>query len=81
MMSILCLDMVRKVFRSGNSLVVTLPPEVKDLGIDENSEVDVEIRDGRIVIEPASASGLTQEFLDWTDTFITRHRELLERLA
>lgn len=72
--------MVRKVFRSGNSLVVTLPPEVRDLGIDENSEVDVEIRDGKVVIGPRSPA-LTPEFLAWTDAFIERHRALLERLA
>jgi antitoxin component of MazEF toxin-antitoxin module len=73
--------MVRKVFRSGNSLVVTLPPEVKDLGIDENSEVDVEIKDGRIVIEAKPSSVPSQELIQWTDAFIERHRELLERLA
>lgn len=71
--------MVRKVFKSGNSLVVTLPPEVRELGIDENSDVDVEIREGRIVITPSG--GLSREFLDWTDAFIERHRELLQRLA
>jgi virulence-associated protein VagC len=71
--------MVRKVFRSGNSLVVTLPPEVRELGIDENSEVDVEIQEGRVVITPSGV--LSRAFLDWTDAFIERHRELLERLA
>jgi len=73
--------MVRKVFRSGNSLVVTLPPEVRDLGIAEDSDVDVRIEEGRIVIEPTSAPKVTREFLDWTDAFIERHRELLDRLA
>ena len=71
--------MVRKVFRSGNSLVVTLPPEVRELGIDEDSEVDVEINDGCVVITPSG--GISREFLDWADAFIERHRELLERLA
>jgi len=73
--------MGRKVFRSGNSLVVTLPPEVRDLGIEEDSEVEVEIEEGRIVISVPERAGLTREFLDWTDGFIERHRELLERLA
>lgn len=71
--------MVRKVFRSGNSLVVTLPPEVKDLGITEDSEVDVEVEDGRVVIRPAT--GISRELLEWTDAFIDRNRELLKRLA
>ncbi len=61
--------------------MVTLPPEVKDLGIDEDSEVDVEIKDGRVVIQAAGEQSLTRDFLEWTDAFIERHRELLERLA
>jgi antitoxin component of MazEF toxin-antitoxin module len=73
--------MVRKVFRSGNSLVVTLPPEVRELGIDEDTEVEVEIQDGRIVIQTATSSTVTPEFLEWTDAFIERHRDLLQRLA
>jgi antitoxin component of MazEF toxin-antitoxin module len=73
--------MVRKVFKSGNSLVVTLPPEVRDLGIGEDSEVDVRIEDGRVVIEHRTPSRPSKELLDWTDAFIERHRVLLERLA
>jgi virulence-associated protein VagC len=69
----------RKVFRSGNSLVVTLPPEVRDLGIAEDSEVDVVIEEGRVVIRPAA--GISRELLEWTDAFIERNRELLKRLA
>jgi virulence-associated protein VagC len=71
--------MVRKVFRSGNSLVVTLPPEVRDLGIAEDSEVDVVIEEGRVVIRPTT--GVSRELLEWTDAFIERNRELLKRLA
>ena len=70
---------VRKVFRSGNSLVVTLPPEVRDLGIAEDSEVDVVIEEGRVVIRPTV--GVSRELLEWTDAFIERNRELLKRLA
>lgn len=81
MLSILCLDMFRKVFRSGNSLVVTLPPEVRDLGIDADSEVDVRVEDGRVVIEAGHRSSVTPEFLEWADAFIERHQQLLERLA
>ena len=71
--------MVRKVFKSGNSLVVTLPPEVRDLGIAEDSEVDVVVEDGRIVIRPSRA--ISRELLEWTDAFVERNRELLKRLA
>ena len=73
--------MARKVFRSGNSLVVTLPPEVRELGIDEDSEVDVGIEGGRVVIQVAPSGRPSREYLDWIDAFIERHRELLERLA
>lgn len=71
--------MVRKVFRSGNSLAVTLPPEVRDMGIDAGGEVEVDVREGRVEIRPAQS--VSRELLEWTDAFVERHRELLERLA
>lgn len=71
--------MGRKVFRSGNSLAVTLPPEVRDLGIDAGAEVEVEIEEGSVVVRPAHH--VDRELVEWTDRFIERHRELLERLA
>jgi antitoxin component of MazEF toxin-antitoxin module len=73
--------MVRKVFKSGNSLVVTLPPEVRELGIAEDTEVDVVIHEGKVVIGLRSSSAPSAELLEWSDAFIERHRELLERLA
>ena len=71
--------MTRRVFKSGNSLAVTLPPEARELGIDAGQEVDVKIRDGAIVVRPAH--GVSRELLEWTDAFVERNRELLERLA
>lgn len=41
----------------------------------------MQIQDGRVVIQTATSSRITPEFLEWTDAFIERHRELLERLA
>ena len=71
--------MRRKVFRSGNSLAVTLPPEVQDLGIDAGTEVELEVREGAVLITPSEP--VSHELVDWTKAFIERHRALLERLA
>jgi AbrB family looped-hinge helix DNA binding protein len=43
-----------KVRRVGNSLTVTIPKEIAlDLGIGPNTEMEVSVRDGALVMEPA----------------------------
>lgn len=79
--------MTRKVFRSGNSLAVTLPPDaMARLGIGEGSEVAVEedVEHGGILITPTSmdlAPGITPEFAKQVADFVERYRPALEELA
>jgi len=59
--------MVRKIFRLGSSLVVSLPKDILDmLGLDEGAEVSVEIEreQRRIIITPAGLAlpGVNEEF-------------------
>lgn len=43
-----------KVRRVGNSLSVTIPKDVAaELALDENTQVNVVVRDGAVVLEPA----------------------------
>jgi putative addiction module antidote len=78
--------MVRKVFKAGNSLVVSLPKEsVQALGLQEGSEVTVELapEQGGIVIRLAepSVAGIDQAFAGQVAEFIEQYRPALEALA
>lgn len=79
--------MVRKIFKSGNSLVVSLPKESMDvLGLHEGSEVSVAVDTdkGRIIIERSAAElvdDIDVEFARQLDDFIEKYRPALEALA
>jgi putative addiction module antidote len=78
--------MVQKIFRSGNSLVVSLPKDILDmLGLDEGAEVSVEIdrERRRIIITPAGLAlpGVNEEFARQVTEFIEQYRPALEALA
>lgn len=78
--------MVRKIFKTGNSLVVSLPKEsVKLLGWQEGSEVSIAVdqEHGRLIIEPAVSSSdeLDATFARQLAEFIETYRPALEALA
>jgi antitoxin MazE len=81
-------EMVRKIFKTGNSVVVSLPKDaIEYLQINEGSEVNVELdREKRqIVITPAEPSlviaGIDPEFANQVAEFIEQYRPALEKLA
>lgn len=78
--------MPRKIFRTGNSAVVSLPADVLErvgleLGDAVNVVADPEQR--QIIITPVEGSlpGVRQGFLDRVDRFIEQYRPALETLA
>jgi len=78
--------MVRKIFKSGNSLVVALPKEsIERLGWHEGSEVSVAVDAdrGRMVIEPFAQplAGIDPAFAQQLDEFIEQYRPALKALA
>jgi putative addiction module antidote len=78
--------MVRKIFKTGNSVVVALPKEMLDtLHLAEGEEVSVELDTDRrqIVIAPAhpSIDGIDAEFARQVADFIAAYRPALEALA
>ena len=76
--------MVRKIFRSGNSLVVALPKEsIERLGWHEGSEVSVEVERGRVIIEPAALplANIDLAFAQQLNEFIEQYRPALIALA
>jgi putative addiction module antidote len=82
------LSMQRKVFKSGNSIVVSLPKEYLDaLNLTDGDKVSITLdKDGsRIVIDPIDSSlkaaGVDEEFAEQVAEFIDRYRPALEALA
>lgn len=80
--------MLRKVFRTGNSIVVALPKEMlESLRIGEGEEVSVELDAERqqILIAPAPAppasADIDAEFARQVADFISAYRPALEALA
>jgi len=79
--------MLRKIFKIGTSVVVSLPKEALEyLQIDEGSEVNIGLdRENRqIVIVPTNSltiEGIDQEFAQQVAEFIDHYRPALEELA
>jgi putative addiction module antidote len=79
--------MLRKVFKTGNSLVVSLPKDLLEpLGVRDGSDVSVELdrQNHQILIRPAEmplAGALSEEFARQVSEFIEQYRPALEALA
>ena len=78
--------MVRKIFKTGNSLVISLPREsLQLLGLLEGSEVNVAVDqdEGRIIIERAHPllTDIDATFAQQLNDFIEQYRPALESLA
>ena len=78
--------MARRIFKSGNSLVVSLPrASLELLGLQEGSEVSVTVDqdNGRIIVQPAQVSlgEIDANFARQLDEFIEQYRPALEALA
>jgi putative addiction module antidote len=78
--------MLRKVFKTGNSTVVSIPREMlESLGVSDGSEVSVELDQitHQIVIRPVerALSGIDEVFARQVAEFIDEYRPALEALA
>ncbi len=80
--------MIRRLFKSGNSIVVALPKEMlDDLGIKDGEVVNLVLdHDQRQVIispveKPIAIAGVNEEFARQVEAFIQQYRPALEELA
>lgn len=79
--------MVRKIFKTGNSIVVSLPKDIlAQLGIAEGADVSVELdqENRQIVIRPIMlpiVSSIDETFARQVSEFIQQYRPALEALA
>ena len=79
--------MLRKLFKTGNSIVVSLPKDITEpLGVSEGTDVSVELdRENRqIIIRPANhpiAGNIDENFARQVAEFINEYRPALEALS
>jgi putative addiction module antidote len=80
--------MLRKVFKTGNSTVVSLPKDITEpLGVRSGSDVSVELdrEHGQIIIRPVempvAAAGVDADFAKQVSEFIAEYRPALKSLA
>ncbi len=79
--------MVRKIFKTGNSIVVSLPKNALErLGVAEGADVQVEVdeKNRQIVIRPMELplAGIIDEiFARQVTDFVEKYRPALEALA
>lgn len=79
--------MLRKIFRTGNSIVVSIPKDILDeLELSEGQDLSVEVdsQQRQIVISPIAkplAVGIEEAFASQVDEFIKEYRPALEALA
>ena len=79
--------MLRKIFRTGNSIVVSIPKDILDqLELSEGADVSIEFdsQQRQIVISPVEkslAGGIDENFARQVDEFIKQYRPALEALA
>ncbi len=80
--------MIRRLFKSGNSIVLSLPKEVlDDLGIKDGEAVNLELEkeQRRLIISPVekplAIAGVDEKFARQVEAFIQQYRPALEELA
>jgi len=80
--------MVRKVFKTGNSTVISIPREALEyLGLAEGMEVSVDLdRDKRQIViapleKPLAIAGIDEGFAHQVAEFIEQYRPALEALS
>ena len=80
--------MLRKIFKTGNSVVVSLPRDIISyLNITEGTEVNVELdREKRQIVitsvdPPLAAADINREFAQQITDFMEQYRPALEELA
>ncbi len=80
--------MIRHLFKTGHSIVLSLPKEVlNDLGIKDGESVNLELdhEQHRVIItpveKPIAIGGVNEEFARQVDEFLREYRPALDELA
>ncbi len=80
--------MIRHLFKTGNSIVLSLPKEIlNELGVKDGESVSLELdrEKHRVIItpieKPIAIAGVNEEFARQIDEFIELYRPALNELA
>lgn len=80
--------MLRRLFKTGNSVVLSLPREIlESLGVGDGDDLSLEVdrQQRRVIIspvkEPLAAAGVDEEFARQVNEFIEQYRPALKELA
>ncbi|MDQ0220381.1 AbrB/MazE/SpoVT family DNA-binding domain-containing protein [Peribacillus cavernae] len=76
----------RKVTKIGNSIGITLPPELlKQVGLAQGDDVQVEVKDGKIILRKKEQlqlpDGVDAEFMDILNDIIKEHDKAFKGLV
>jgi putative addiction module antidote len=80
--------MQRRLFKTGNSIVLSLPREaLESLGLADGNpvEIEIDVAQRRLIITPVQAplavAGVDEQFDRQVREFITKYRTALDELA
>ncbi len=77
--------LTQKLYKNGNSLVVTIPKEVlKELNIRDGSLVEIHKHSEGVLISPAKKSGskgVDVKFMQMVEEFLDEHEDVLKELS
>jgi|1186.fasta_scaffold259575_2 antitoxin MazE len=76
----------RKVTKIGNSIGITLPPEIlKQVGLAQGDDVQVEVKDGKIILRKKEhlqlPDGVDAEFMEILNSVIKEHDKAFKGLV
>ena len=77
--------MKRRIFRSGNSMVLSLPPEIlHQLQVEDGSEIEISLSEAgnSVVLTPVtSVPVISPDYADRVESFINAYRPALDALS
>lgn len=80
--------MIRRLFKTGNSIVLSLPREIlEDLGIGSGHEVNIEMdkEQRQVILSPVekldAIAGIDDDFARQVNEFVEHYKPALEELA
>lgn len=81
-------DMIKRLFKTGNSVVLSLPREMLDsLGVKNGESVNLELdpKRRRLIVSPLKKDqtmrGLDEDFVHQVNDFIEKYKPALDELA
>lgn len=76
----------RKVTKIGNSIGITLPPEIlRQIGLAQGDDVQIEVKEGKIILRKKEKlhlpEGVDAEFMELLNKVIKEHDEAFKGLV